>query len=106
MSNVYQRLSEQGWVLPPELVPPAGVVLPFQAVRVVGHRVYISGHAPQNPDGALYAQRGKVGREVSEQQAYEAARLTALSILGSLHRELGDLNRITAWNRVFGACQR
>ncbi|MFZ4832465.1 RidA family protein [Rouxiella sp. Mn2063] len=102
MSNVYQRLSEQGLVLPPELVPPPGVVFPFEAVRVVGHRVYISGHGPQNPDGSLYAYRGKVGREVTEQQAYEAARLTALSILGSLHRELGDLNRIVAWNRVFG----
>ena len=35
-------------------------------------------------------------------QGYEAARLTALSMLGSLQRELGDLDRVTAWLRVFG----
>jgi len=35
-------------------------------------------------------------------QGYLAARLTALSILGSLQRKLGDLDRITAWVRVFG----
>jgi len=43
-----------------------------------------------------------VGAEVPEEQAYEAARLTALAILGSLKRELGDLDRVTAWLRVFG----
>ena len=45
---------------------------------------------------------GKVGRDVSEEQAYEAARLTALAILGSLKRELGDLDRVAGWVRVFG----
>ncbi len=45
---------------------------------------------------------GKVGAEVSEAQAYAAARLTALSLLGSLQRSLGDLDRIVAWSRVFG----
>ena len=35
-------------------------------------------------------------------QAYESAKLTGLSILGSLQSELGDLDRITAWLRVFG----
>ncbi|WP_213714516.1 RidA family protein [Cedecea lapagei] len=102
MSDVYSRLTGQGWSLPPALVPPPGVVFPFEAVRIVGNRAYISGHGPQNPDGSLYAPRGKVGGEVSEQEACEAARLTALSILGSLHRSLGDLNRISSWNRVFG----
>ena len=36
------------------------------------------------------------------EEGYRAARLTALSMLGSLARELGDLDRITAWVRVFG----
>ena len=45
---------------------------------------------------------GKVGAEVSLEQGYEAARLTALSMLGSLKRTLGDLDRVTAWLRVFG----
>src|SRR5678815_5898170 len=41
-------------------------------------------------------------RELTVEQGYAAARLTALSILGSLRRALGDLDRITAWTRVFG----
>lgn len=45
---------------------------------------------------------GKVGLEVSEREAHEAARLTGLAILGSLHRQLGDLDRIVAWTRIFG----
>jgi enamine deaminase RidA (YjgF/YER057c/UK114 family) len=43
-----------------------------------------------------------VGAEVSVEQAYQAARLTALAVLGSLKRALGDLDRVTAWLRVFG----
>jgi enamine deaminase RidA (YjgF/YER057c/UK114 family) len=45
---------------------------------------------------------GKVGAEVTEEQAYVAARLTGLAILGSLKRELGSLERIACWSRVFG----
>ena len=39
---------------------------------------------------------------MTEAQARQAARLTGLAILGSLQRELGDLDRIVAWTRVFG----
>jgi enamine deaminase RidA (YjgF/YER057c/UK114 family) len=71
-------------------------------VRVRGDRAYVSGHGALDSDGSLAGPLGKVGAEVSEEQAYEAARLTALSMLGSLKRELGDLNRVAAWLRVFG----
>ena len=43
-----------------------------------------------------------MGAQVSVEQGYQAARLTALAILGNLKRELGDLDRVTAWLRVFG----
>ena len=36
------------------------------------------------------------------EQAYQSARLVGLAILGSLKRELGDLDRVTAWLRVHG----
>ena len=45
---------------------------------------------------------GQVGAEVSVEEAIEAARLTALSMLGSLRRTLGSLDRINGWLRVFG----
>jgi hypothetical protein len=80
-------------------------VLPFEMVRIVGDRAVVSGHGPQAADGSLARPLGKVGGEVSEAQGYEAARLTALSVLGSLQRALGDLDRIRAWVRVFGMVQ-
>ena len=102
MAKIEERLSALGLVLPPPLQPPPGVVLPFQFVRLMGNRACISGHGPQNADGSLAQPLGKLGREVSVEQGYAAARLTALAILGSLQRALGDLDRITAWTRVFG----
>ena len=64
--------------------------------------MYVSGHGPQAADGALLPLRGKVGAEVSPEEGYDAARAVALSMLGTLKRELGDLDRVSAWLRVFG----
>lgn len=102
MSKIDQRLKDLGVTLPPPVQLPPAVILPFPWVRVIGNRAVISGHGPIAADGALAPPFGKVGREVSLQQAYAAARLTGLAILGSLKRELGDLDRIAAWSRVFG----
>jgi hypothetical protein len=102
MSAIESRLRSLGLTLPPPMKAPGGVLLPFQFVRVVGHRALISGHAPQAADGSLAEPLGKVGREVSLEQGYTAARLTGLAILGSLQRALGDLDRVGAWSRVFG----
>ena len=102
MSRVENALQSLGLVLPPPLTPPPGIVLPFALVRVVGNRAMVSGHGPQNPDGSFALPLGKLGRELTVEQGYAAARLTALAILGSLQRALGDLDRITAWVRVFG----
>jgi len=102
VSKIDQRLIDLGLALPAPLQLPPSVVLPFPWVRIVGTRAVISGHGPTNADGSLAQPLGKVGRDVSLEQAYTAARLTALAILGSLKRELGDLDRIAAWARVFG----
>jgi len=102
MSQVEDRLCALGHTLPAQLQSPRGLPLPFQFVRIVGRRALISGHGPQNADGSLAHPLGKVGREVTQEQGYAAARLTGLAILGSLKRALGDLDRITAWTRVFG----
>jgi enamine deaminase RidA (YjgF/YER057c/UK114 family) len=102
MAKVEQRLAALGLVLPPPVKPPPGVVLPFQFVRLVGSRAYVSGHSAQNPDGSIAGPFGKLGRELTVEQGYAAARLTAVSILASLRRALGDLDRIASWGRVFG----
>lgn len=102
MANIENKLLSLGLMLPPPVKPPAGVLLPFEFVRIIGDRAFISGHGPQNLDGSIAAPFGKVGRDLTAGQGYAAARLTALSILGSLKRALGDLDRVAHWCRVFG----
>lgn len=102
MSTPEDRLTELGLVLPAPLQLPAGASLPFPWVRIVGSRALFSGHGPTHTDGSLAQPLGKVGLEVTEEQAYVAARLTGLAVLGSLKRELGSLSRIECWTRVFG----
>jgi enamine deaminase RidA (YjgF/YER057c/UK114 family) len=100
--TIEQRLHAIGLTLPASLQLPAGARLPFAFVRVHGERALVAGHGPQAADGSLAGPFGKVGAEVSAEQAYESARLTALSVLASLQREIGSLDRISAWLRVFG----
>ena len=102
MAGIEQRLEQLGIILPQPLQLPPGMVLPFPWVRIAGTRALISGHGPTNQDGSLAQPLGKVGSEVSAEQAYTAARLTGLAILGSLQRELGTLDRISSWIRIFG----
>jgi len=71
-------------------------------VRVRGNRAYVAGHGPLSPDGSLAGPFGKIPTEVTVEQAQQSARLVCLAMLGSLKRELGDLDRISAWLRVFG----
>ena len=100
MGTIEDRLRALGLKLPAPLAAPPGVRLPFDAVRVHGDLAYISGHGPFDGDRPLAA--GRVGAELTVEEAYEAARATALSMLASLKRELGDLDRVTAWIKALG----
>jgi enamine deaminase RidA (YjgF/YER057c/UK114 family) len=102
MSKIESRLNALGLVLPPAFAPPPGIVLPFVNVRLIGDRAFIAGHGPQSPEGLLAKPLGKVGRDLTIEQGYAAAKLTALSMLGSLKRALGELDRISNWVRIFG----
>jgi len=102
MPVIEDKLRSLDLVLPPPLKVPPGVVLPFQFVRVIGRRAFISGHGPQGADGSIAQPLGKVGRELTVEQGYAAARLVGLAVLGSLKRALGDLDRVQSWGRVFG----
>ena len=102
MAKVEQRIEALGLVLPAALDTPGGMTLPFPWVNLRGGRAFVSGHGPQEPDGALAGPFGQVGAEVSVEEARELAQKSALSMLASLKRELGDLDRITGWCRVLG----
>jgi enamine deaminase RidA (YjgF/YER057c/UK114 family) len=102
LPTIEERIAALGYELPQPLTLPPGVPRLFPWVRVVGSRAVISGHLPTNPDGSLASPIGKVGVDVSEPQAYVAARLVGLAMLASLKRDLGSLERIDRWTRVFG----
>jgi enamine deaminase RidA (YjgF/YER057c/UK114 family) len=78
------------------------VILDFAWARVFTDRVYVSGHGPQAADGTVIGPFGRVGVEVTPEQAAEAARFATLAVLGSVKRAIGDLDRIAAWLRIDG----
>jgi len=102
MAKIESKLEAMGLVLPEPIQLPAGVVLPFSWVRVHGNRAYASGHIALNGDGSIAEPLGKVGAALTAEQGYDAARLVGLSMLASLKRALGDLDRVSVWLRTFG----
>lgn len=103
MSRTEARLTELGLELPAPLTAPPGTTFNFEHVKVHNGLGYISGHGPF--DGSTPLMQGVVGRDLTVEQGYEAARLCALSILASLKHALGDLDRVTEWLRVVGYVQ-
>lgn len=100
--RIEQRMSELRIQLPQPWALPPGVKIPAPIVRIHRHRVLVSGHVPIDQYGHITGPFGKVGDNVSLEEAQNAARLTMLSILASLQKELGQLDRIVAWIRLFG----
>ena len=94
--TIEAKLEALGASLPAPLVPPGN----FQLVKLHGGLAYVSGHGPF--DGSTQLVEGLIGRDLSVEQGYEAARLTALSILASIKHKLGDLDRVTQWLRAVG----
>lgn len=94
--SVEARLAELGLTLP-EAPAPAGV---YVAARRSGRYVYTAGQVPF-VDGKLPAS-GKVGGEVSAEQAKELARICALNALAAVKSVTGDLDRIAQVVKVTG----
>lgn len=100
--KIEQKLEEMGLVLPEPGVYKPSVEGPPVPVLVRGNVAYVSGTSARNPDGSPHDSRGSIPSKVSPDEAREAARLTALTILSELKREIGDLDRISAWLNVIG----
>ena len=97
-----QKVKELGLVLPPPLQLPPGVAIPLVMVKVIDKRVIVSGHGPQNDDGSIAEPLGQVGGDVTLEEGVEAAKRVALTMMGTLQRELGSLDEIKSWVKVFG----
>jgi enamine deaminase RidA (YjgF/YER057c/UK114 family) len=89
------RLVALGIDLPPPM-PPAGTYVP--CVRS-GGLLHVGGHGPVAGRTVI---RGKVGRDLTLEEAQAAARMTGLSILASVRQELGSLDGLRRLVKVFG----
>lgn len=88
MSSPEERLSELGLVLP-EVAKPVAAYLP--AVRS-GNHVYTSGQLPMRSGELMLT--GKVGGEVSADEAFGCARQCALNALAAIKAEVGELSAV------------
>lgn len=94
--KVEQRLTELGFDVSAP-APPAANYVP--AVRT-GNLVFVSGNGPRRPDGTVVT--GKVGQERTEDEGYEAARLTIVNCLAAVKGEVGDLDRVVRIVKLLG----
>ncbi len=90
------KLKELGLVLPNVPAPVANYV-PF---RQAGNLLFLSGQGPRDADGSMLT--GKVGAEVTVEEAYRRARLIGLQLLSATRQALGSLDRVEAVLKVLG----
>ena len=96
MSAVEEKLHEMGLTLPSP-PQPAGNYIP--GVRT-GNLVFLAGVGPRTTEGQQII--GKVGRDLTVEQAYEAAKRCALGLMTNLKGIIGDLDRVTHVVKVLG----
>ena len=94
--TIESKLEQMGLTLPQPIVPPGN----YEPVKVHDGLAYVAGHGPFDGNNVLVS--GLVGRDLTLEEGYEAARATALSIFASLKSALGELDRVTEWLRVVG----
>ena len=90
------RVAELQLELPPA-PNPGGI---YHPVLIVGNLAYVSGHGPLRLDGTMIS--GRVGDTMSEADAFLAARQVGLTMLATLRRELGSLDRIERLVKTLG----
>lgn len=94
--NAEKRLRELRIELPS---PPKPVAVYVPTVRV-GNTLYASGHGPRRLDGSLI--QGKVGKDLTLRQGYDAARIVGLNVLSSVRNTLGSLDEVVRLAKVLG----
>ena len=90
------RLRELGIELPKVTAPVANYV---PSARL-GNIIFLAGAGPLNPDGSR--PQGKVGRDVTLEQANQHARNVGLQLLAALREAAGSLDKVVRFGRVFG----
>jgi enamine deaminase RidA (YjgF/YER057c/UK114 family) len=91
-----QQLTALGVELPPAPVP----VAVYKPVLVVDRMVYVSGHGPVRVDGSLIT--GVVGKDLSLEDGYDAARQVGFTILSTLRAQFGSLDKVKRLVKLLG----
>lgn len=94
--NIEKRLAEKGIVLPEDAKPIANYV----SVVQTGNLLFLAGKGPQKMDGSYIT--GKVGKDLSLEEGYEAAKLTAIRQLAAIKAAVGNLNKVKRIVKVLG----
>ena len=94
MAKIEERIKELGLTLPAAPSPMANYV----TARRTGNLLFCSGAGPFEEGKPVVF--GKVGNELSQEEGYQAARLTGLNLIAQLKKELGDLDRIKQFVKV------
>ncbi|GAB3337460.1 RidA family protein [Larkinella ripae] len=94
--SVEAKLKEKGIELAP---PTASLANYVKAVRT-GNLIFLAGHVSSRADGTGI--KGKLGKGLTIEQGYEAAKLSAIGLLSSLKAEIGDLNKVKRVVKVVG----
>lgn len=88
-STVEDKIASLGLKLPSPAIPKGNFV---NYIKLDSKLVYLSGHLPQPAEGNLLV--GKVGKEVTIEQGYDAAKIVGLNLCATLKLNLGDLNKV------------
>ena len=94
--NPEAKLDKLGIKLPKVSPPVANYV---RAVKA-GKLLFLSGTGPKKEDGSYIT--GKVGEDLTIEQGYNAARITAINHLATIKAELGDLRKVKRIVKVLG----
>jgi enamine deaminase RidA (YjgF/YER057c/UK114 family) len=83
-----------------QLFEPAKPLANYVKAVRTGNLLFVAGHGPTKADGSNIT--GKVGKDLTVEQGYDAARQTGIAILSTLKAELGDLNKVKRIVKVLG----
>ncbi len=97
--EIEKKLASMGLELPPIPTPVANYVSGVQ----VGSLLFLSGHAPGLlKDGKVQFIRGKVGKDLTTEEGYEAAKQVTLNLLQSIKKTIGDLDKVKRVVKLLG----
>jgi len=83
-----------------QLFKPAAPMANYVRAVRTGNLIFLAGHGPTRADGTNI--QGKVGKDLTIEQGYDAARQTGIALLSTLKSEVGDLSKVKRIVKVLG----